>query len=570
MIVDGVKINYGVVDNTIESDSKAIAYSSKSPYASEQSSLIAGDKARLAHLEKDWFLLDGSYVFPVASTQYNTGWESSSISDANGNINEYIEYVFANTHSSYGLSATFPDLSVPSDFTISYYSGTSLLKSVPITGNVSTTITINETVNDWNKVRITFTKVKPQQRARLYYITFGVNVDFGEDVIISFSATKTTDLSSDYFESGEMSLSFINDGSVIDIEENTDLPVELQESLRISVFIKKHGTTTYELFGNYFTQSTQLSDNGNVITLTAYDDLYELNSSVYRNGIVYPDGRSLGAWAQEVADDAGIDIEIDQSLFNIISTGYITEVPHREAFRLIAEAGRAMLEVDANGKLHIKPHIPTTRADITNDDIVENTLSYDTDERILGIDVVKYSFIVPNNAEPRELGHLNAVLLTQDIQTIEMVYSEYPVVPSSVQVFVDTTTSAVVSNILVYSDRIQFDISGTAGDQTWVTLTGKPYGQAAVDVTLGSTLRNVKKIENNYLITGSIADAVALYQYNTVAKKRQYSAEVVNDVEYTLGDKVKLSNKNIAVESIGINVEYDRHEYTIKGVEYGS
>ena len=83
-------------------------------------------------------------------------------------------------------------------------------------------------------------------------------------------------------------------------------------------------------------------------------------------------------------------------------------------------------------------------------------------------------------------------------------------------------------------------------------------------------MRNVKKIENNYLITGSIADAVALYQYNTVAKKRQYSAEVVNDVEYTLGDKVKLSNKNIAVESIGINVEYDRQEYTIKGVEYGS
>lgn len=576
MIIEGVRINYGVIDQTIQDDTITPSASENSPYSNANIPLQSGvTYDKIAYLEEDYFRLDGSHVFPVSGNTYNVGWESESLSDASGNINEYIEYQFGELHDSYGVQIRFPDDCPADTFTLAYYKDDTLIGTVTVTGNTSTTYSNYDGRLEWNKVRLTFSKVNPQQRARLWQVVFGINDAYDEDMLISVSASRTTDLTGDYDDSGEFSFQFFNDGR-FDIRTINDLPIGLQEGLKVTVYVKKRGSTTYVPFGNYYSETTDVAENGQVITVSGYDELYSLGDTTYRNGIVYQNGRSLYDWAQEVAEDAGITLSIDNAFQNIISTGYITEVPHREALRLIAEAGNGILVIDANGNIALKKHTPTEKGEITADDIVESSYSVENSDKYIGINVTKYTFSAASAEQ--ELGHLDEISLTAEPQEIEIVYSEYPAVISTIQVFVDTTSSATVTDKKIYSDRCVITITGTTGDSTFVTITGRPYNRATTKVTRGSTAKNIKAIESNYLITGSIATSVANYQYERVVNKYTHKAEIVSETDFDLGDHIEIDTENSTVStqstgdgqyitSVAFNISYDENETTIEALD---
>lgn len=570
MIVDGVKINYGIIDQTIDEDTVTDGSSENSEFSDVQNTIgVSTTKTKIAYLEKDYFELSGEHVFPEEDTEYNVGWESASLSDASGNISEYIEYVFANTHDSYGIQLMFPTRCPADTFTIAYYNGSTLVGTKTVAGNTSLTYTNYDVRLQWNRVRITFTKINPQQRARLWQVVLGINDVYDEDMLISVSASSATDLAGDYDDCGEFSFQFFNDGR-FDIRTINDLPIGLQEGLKVTVLVKPRGSDAYVVYGNYYSESTNVEENGKIITVSGYDELYRLNNTTFRKGIVYSNGRSLAEWAQEVAEDAGIDIEIDDAFKNIMSSGYITEVPHREALRLIAEAGCGILLVGSDGKIRLKKHAPKNAGELNEDDIVEGTYNVESREKYLGVNVIKYSYSAAK--EEQELGYLEEVGLTAEPQEIEITYSTFPVIVSTVQVFVDTTSSAQISDLKVYSDRCVFNITGTDGDSSFVTVTGTPYNNATTSVTRGSTLKNIKKIENNYLITGDIADDVADYQFSRVVNKYNHSLEDVSEKIFAVGDKVEVKTDNEEAEStfvsrVGFAVSYLEHEETMEVVD---
>ena len=576
MIIDGVRVDYGLLDNTIKNDTITPTSSGNSNYSNGANTLndsIYRDK--ITYLEKNYFRLDGSHVFPVLGSTYNVGWESESLSDENGNISEYIEYVFANPHDSYGVQIRFPDYCPADTFKISYYNGSTIIGTRTVTGNVDTMYRNYDVRLGWNKVRLTFEKINPQQRARIWYIVFGINDTYGEDMLISVSANRTTDLTGDYDDSGEFSFQFFNDGR-FDINSTSEFPINFQEGLKVTIYVKKRGSNNYVPFGNYYSESTNVADNGKTITISGYDELYQLGDTTFRNGIVHIEGRSLYDWAAEVAEDAGIELKIDNAFKNIISTGYITEVPHREALRLIAEAGNGILVIDANGNIALKKHTPTEKGELTADDIVEGSYSVENSDKYLGINVTKYTFSAASAEQ--ELGHLDEIGLTQEPQEIEIVYSEYPAVISTIQVFVDTTSSATITSTKIYSDRCIITLTGTAGDTTFITITGTPYNNATTAVTRGSTAKNIKTIENNYLITGDIADDVADYQYERVVNKYKRSAEIVSSTEFDLGDRVEINTENAAditrattsgqyVTRVAFDISYENHSETLEAID---
>lgn len=575
MIIDGVKINYGVYDQTIDDDTITENVSGNSAYSNPSNSLSEAEKQKITYLEKDYFLLDGSHIFPENGKSYNVGWESANLSDASGNISEYIEYIFGNTHNSYGVQIIFPPHCAPKSFTLQYFNGSTSVGIVNVTNNTSTNYSNNDMRLNWNKVRLTFTKINPQQRARLWQITFGVNDMYDEDTLISVSASRTTDLTGDYDDSGDFTFQFFNDGR-FNIQTTNDLPITLQEGLKVTIYIKKAGSATYVPFGHYYSESTEVSENGKVITVSGYDELYSLGDTTFRKGIVYSGGRSLYAWAQEVAEDAGIVLSIDNSFRNIISTGYITEVPHREALRLIAEAGNGIIVIDSNGNISLRPHTPVEKGAITADDVVEGTYSVSNTDKYLGVSITKYTF--SSASEEQGLGYLAEIGLTTAPQTIEITYSEYPAIVSSIQIFVDETSSAQIVSSKIYSDRCVVTITGTDGDTTFITVTGIPYNAAKTEVTQGSTAKNIKKIENNYLITGSLAQSVAEYQYNRVVNKYMQSAEVVKDTDYDLGDRVEINTDNDAISTqsegagqyvtkVSFDIAFGEHSTTIEALD---
>ena len=576
MIIDGVRINYGIIDQTIQDDTITPSASENSAYSNANIPLQSGvTYDKIAYLEKDYFRLDGTHVFPETGNTYNVGWESESLSDTSGNISEYIEYVFANIHDSYGVQIRFPDYCPADTFTIAYYNDSTLVGERTVTGNTATLYSNSDVRLNWNKVRLTFTKINPRQRARLWQITFGISDTYDENTLISVSASRATDLTGDYDDSGEFSFQFFNDGR-FDIRTINDLPIGLQEGLKVTVYIRKRGSTTYVPFGNYYSETTDVAENGQVITVSGYDELYNLGDTTYRNGIVYPEGRSLYDWAEEVAEDAGLELEIDSAFQNIISRGYITEVPHREALRLIAEAGNGILVIKANGNIALKKHTPVEKGALTADDIVEGGYSIENSDKYIGVNVTKYTFSAASAEQ--ELGHLDEIGLTAEPQEIEIVYSEYPAVISTVQVFVDTTSSATIIDTKIYSDRCVITLTGTTGDTTFVTVTGKPYNNATTAVTRGSTAKNIKTIESNYLITGDIADDVADYQYEKVANKYKHTAEIVSNTDYDLGDHVEIDTENAAgntravgngqyITRVGFNISYEEHSETLEGID---
>lgn len=576
MIIDGVRINYGIMDKTIQDDTITPSASENSSYSNANIPLESGvSYDKITYLEEDYFKLDGSHVFPISGNTYNVGWESASLSDMSGNIAEYIEYIFSNTHDSYGVNIRFPDYCPADTFTVAYYKDSTLIGERTVTGNTETIYSNNDVRLQWNKVRLTFTKVNPQQRARLWQVLFGVNDTYNEDMLISVSASRTTDLTGAYDDSGEFSFQFFNDGR-FNIRTTNDLPIGLQEGLKVTIYVKKRGSATYLPFGHYYSETTDVAENGQVITVSGYDELYNLGDTTYSNGIVYPEGRSLYDWAQEIADDAGIELTIDDVFKNIISTGYITEVPHREALRLIAEAGNGIIVIDANGNISLKKHTPTEKGELTADDIVEGSYSVENSDKYLGINVTKYTFSTASAEQ--ELGHLDEIGLTQEPQEIEIVYSEYPAVISTIQVFVDTTSSATITATKIYSDRCIITLTGTASDTTFITVTGKPYNKATTAITRGSTVKNIKTIESNYLITGDIADDVADYQYERVVNKYNHSAEIVSSTGFDLGDHVEMNTENAAdvarattsgqyVTRVAFDISYEDHSETLEMID---
>lgn len=564
MVLDGVKVNYGILDQTIETDTITGEATGETSNSNISNTLSKTTKTKLAYLEKDYFLLDGSFIFPLQDTRYNVGWESDSIADEAGNILERITYFFGNKHDSYGVQIGFPAESIAKDFTISYYNGDTIVGSVVVTDNNNQIYSNYNTNLQWNKVVVIFTKVNPLQRARLNDITFGINDTYDEDLLVSITASQAIGLAGDYDESGEFSFEFFNEGR-FNIKDLGDLPIGLQEGLEVVVYTKAKGESEYKLFGHYFSSETSVQENGKIVSVSGYDDLYFLNDTVFGKGIVYPKGRSLKAWAEEVAQDANISIVVDDVFDNIISTGYITEVPHREALRLIAEAGNGVLRLDPTGKLFLEKHNPTYTGNISKDNIVDETKQTQNFDKILGIDVARFSFSQASSEQ--ELGYIEEIGLTEEPQDIEIVYADYPAVVDTVQVFVDTTSSAVISNLQIYSDRVVVSIMGDEGDTTFITVTGYPYNQATTNVTRGSVVKNIKKIENNYLITGSIAESVADYQFEKVVNKFNRSAEVITDLPVALGDEIILEEDNIYVTKRMFSVSYEDQAQTVEGLD---
>src|SRR5699024_2543572 len=107
---------------------------------------------------------------------------------------------------------------------------------------------------------------------------------------------------------------------------------------------------------------------------------------------------------------------------NIISTGYITEVPHREALRLIAEAGNGILISNPNGTIALKVHTPVNNGTLTADDIVERTYTTENEDKILGVSVTRYSFNA-SSTENEEIGNIEGITLSEATETIEIAYS---------------------------------------------------------------------------------------------------------------------------------------------------
>ena len=551
-MTETVKVSYGILDQTIAEDSRTYSFSGATAYSSGSSLVKTSVKDKLAYLESGYFVLDGSYKFPVESTPtiYDVGWESVNISDqSTGAISEWVRFDFDNTHDSYGIKIRFPK--TVSDFTVQYLNGDTIVQTISVVGNTALDYSSTSVALNWTSVKITVAKCQAGQRARISDVVFGMNYDFDQDELISVSAGKAVSIKNDNTDSSEAEIVFYNVG-IFDIDSIRDLPVGLQSGLRVNVYLDD------VLFNEYIVDSTSAEDDGRVITLDCYDRLYYLNDTDFITGAVYPSGRSLYDWAMDVATSAGIEITVDSSLQSMMSKGYIGTVSHREALRLIAEAANAVIKVDQS-QISIVPYSETVGEELTKDDITEDSESLENKEKTLGVKVDVYQFTAKTDIEG--LCQIEDIDLTGEEQTVEADYSVSPANPTTVT----HSSNITISSQTLRCATARFTFTGTAGETGWITVVGTGYNKSLTTVSKGYMDAHSKEVDNSLITDKARAEAVRDFQFSHSSGAYRYSSETMTDKTLALLAKTKTPQASILVDSLTVDLDESTDSVTVGG-----
>ena len=508
---------------------------------------------------------------------FNINWKSAEISDENAKINTYLEITFSKIHSMAGFAFT-------GNITINHFR-VYCYKNDEIVASGSTYYEYGWiAASNFNKIRIEIVDTQSgNEYAEIENIAFYFKkAELGENSIYSVSMRKSFDITAESDSDGECQFAFRNDFfTPYGDKEISTISDTLKQNQKVAMSVKYINKSADSTFGFYKTKEIYGEDRDEVINVNAVDALVAASETFYKNGKVYPNGRTLYDWAQEILADAGLKGIIDEELKNIVSKGYITEVPHREALRLIAEASGGVLFVDNNGKVNIKilSYKSGGLGTETNaeSDIVDGTLSITNPEKIQGITVPYYAYIPQEYS--CELGYIESMVLTDTPQKVDITYAQFPVATESVAVYL-LNSIAEITEQNVYSDRIEIFVkakAGKEGERTFITVTGKPYDTTISEIKTSEATQNIKNIENNYLITDlSMAQNIADYQSKMLVNNYKYSFEIANpNKNFELGEQVLLKRQlasgiksnTLIITGIGVDISFENETVTYTGVE---
>lgn len=390
-------------------------------------------------------------------------------------------------------------------------------------------------------LKITIVKTKnANATAQIGDIDLSITYNIG-DILYSINATKGAQFAAEESNNGEITIHFAYDylaffeklnASTFGLIEDVPETIKIGQELKVYFKYTDDDNATYELFNTYYTTSMILDteEEDYTMIIEGQDILSKLNETSYKNGVVNLSGQTLETIGNNVAADAGVGLSMANSIKAKISKGYVSEVPHREAFRLIAEAGTGCLYSGENGNVVIDaPNFEPSTPDhyIYNSDIVDKSFLDKNAARVQGISVSEYQY--SNQAYSIELGYLEQVLLTTSPQHIDITYAQFPADTSTIQVFVDPRTSAtiVANSLKIYSEHVEFDLvgDGTPNETTYVTITGVAYNVAETTNSVGNVENNYKKIEKNYLVDTTLSGQILSYQKQRIVNKNIYRFE---------------------------------------------
>jgi len=189
---------------------------------------------KLATLEEDYWLLDGTFVLPPESTEtdYEVGWWSDAQSGGGGTfaVPQVVTLQFTKDHDCIGFSIYFDELSdeYAVDFTvIAYDSADGVLHTETVTGNTSAKWSVEQDVAALRKIVITITKWKAaNRRARITEVSIGVIYEYDGDTLIKVDVLEELDTINNEVTSNETKFTIENQDKRFDIMNTTGKAAE--------------------------------------------------------------------------------------------------------------------------------------------------------------------------------------------------------------------------------------------------------------------------------------------------------------------------------------------------------
>ncbi|MBQ6787556.1 MAG: hypothetical protein IJO85_07535 [Lachnospiraceae bacterium] len=304
-----------------------------------------------ATLEKNFFLLDASQN-EMPDEPEDFAFYSNAMSGGDGTFsnNPCLNISFTENHSSIGFTFYFKD-DYPLEMDIVWYDiyGIQIAsKYFEIDSNV---YFARNQVENYAKVKITFTKARPCRYVKLWHIEYGTDLIMGEGgmPLKGASLIEETDRTSDKIAINKLSYKLIDTEDDFNVGNISGLHKVMQKRQKLHAYEVVNGNTL-EL-GTFFLDDVKTTKN--VTSISAVDFKGVLDDYTFKNGKVY-DGELAGNVIDEIMTVAGIeDYEVDDEVRSLPLYGWLKIQTCRKALREVLFACGAVAESTRRNSMRI-------------------------------------------------------------------------------------------------------------------------------------------------------------------------------------------------------------------------
>lgn len=196
----------------------------------------------------------------------------------------------------------------------------------------------------------------PNNRIRLYYIKFGLGVEYDNEWIQTADSSSVLSAINEDLPEVNFSVTLKNDDQRFNVDNPSSEINFLESGQEMSVlygYELDDGSVEWQQLHTLFVNEWSADDTQ--ATIKAVDRFKYMSDSYYK-GQYYENGITLYDLAELVLADAGIesaDYYLDSYLQKVIVHNPLPNVTHREALQIIANAGRCIMDYDRYGRIRI-------------------------------------------------------------------------------------------------------------------------------------------------------------------------------------------------------------------------
>lgn len=494
---------------------------------------------KLAALEQNYFLLDGSFLLPDETDNGEVGWWSGEISDSNGVfvVPQVLEFAFTEPQSSIGFTVVFDERAdqYASDFTIEVFDPSDLLvASDLVVGNTLSRYISETPVDGYQRVRITLTKTHlPYRRVRVSEVVFGIIQNWDKDNATRLNLLYEISPTMENLPSNELSVTIENTDHKYNMINPQGIYKYLQQGQGLNVEIgasDKRENLEYVNMGRYYFTNSTAEDSSMTAQITAHDQFYSLDRGLYRKGLNTTD--TVQNIVSDIITDSGLSLTISMPA-NIASRVIGRNIPvvsHREALRMVAQAAMSCCYIDREGVLKFSELAETTPVDALDSDNLYAPAKVGVSEYINVAEVAYYKFRDPDLTDDEIY---KDIIPINGTKTIWITYEPAKNISP-------TIAGGTIDNAEYYLYACKLTITAV-GDVT-LTLTGRSLdtseGVYRAELLDGNP-ESIKRVENP-LITSTIAPAFASWVLASEQKRVNYALQERGNPAREIADTVKI------------------------------
>lgn len=351
-----------LIDLTAQEDATPEAKSNAAiSLINQTADTIKEQTIKIATLEPNEWVLDGSMRIFDEQNEVQRGWWSNELSNEHGDIDTEISFIFSEAHSSFGLTLFFDELNEiwATEYTIIAYDkdGNEIINQTVEGTKAKQAIIVQ--IENYYKITIKFTKTNvPNRRIRLTEMTFGIIEEFDRSNTKSLKLNREFDINSDNLPINEVDLTFDNSNQ----RYNMVAPDGAYKYMKVGMPLKveigigdSFKTLEWEEMGEFYYLASESDDGALTAVITAGDAIMYLDRVSFTERLTAPTLRTIAAEISRLIGQRLVFV-LDEEIADIQLSNMVEEadITCRDVLRQACQALSAVCYTNKKGEIIVK------------------------------------------------------------------------------------------------------------------------------------------------------------------------------------------------------------------------